>query len=294
MRIVSTKVSEITGIKNIPFFECTEFGLANTLIPNSISFIDDIAFLDELNDNQNINVVFSTKRIAEKVSKKTVLICQDPRFVFYSLYNKINDDYYQKSPNQIDKSAILHPNSFVEDYNVKIGKRSVIGPNVTILSDVEIGDECIVQAGSVLGTEGFEFKRTSQGVLSVKHFGKVIIGNRVEIGANSTIDKGFTFRNTILGNDTKLDNHVHVAHAAQIGRGCFLTASSVVAGSCRIDDNVWLGPNSTISNQIVINEKASVSIGSVVTKNIKANRKVTGNFAIDHFKFLKNQAAKNR
>ena len=147
--------------------------------------------------------------------------------MFYSLYNKINSDDYQKSPNKINKSAILHPNAFVEGHNVKIGKRSVIGPNVTILSDIEIEDECIVQVGTVLGTEGFEFKRTSQGVLSVKHFGRVIIGNRVETGANSTIDKGFTFRNTILGDDTKLDNLVHVAHASQIGRGCFLTASSV-------------------------------------------------------------------
>ncbi|MTI38250.1 DapH/DapD/GlmU-related protein, partial [Fulvivirga lutimaris] len=140
---------------------------------------------------------------------------------------------------------------------------------------------------TVVGSEGFEHKKTTKGILSVKHDGKVIIGKDVYIGALNAISKGFSYRNTIIGDSTKTDNLVHIAHCVQIGERCLLPASSMIAGSTTLEDDVWIGPGSSISSQLTIGKNGFISIGSVVTKNVNMNEKVTGNFAIPHRKFLK-------
>jgi UDP-3-O-[3-hydroxymyristoyl] glucosamine N-acyltransferase LpxD len=151
---------------------------------------------------------------------------------------------------------------------------------------VRIGRGTIVRAGAVLGAEGFEHKRTSRGILSVRHDGEVIIGERVEIGANCAISKGFSFRHTVIDDETRLDNLVHVAHGAQIGKRCFLPASCMIAGSTTIHDDVWIGPNASVSSQVQVGEGAYVTIGAVVTRDVPAGQRMTGNFAVPHAAFL--------
>jgi UDP-3-O-[3-hydroxymyristoyl] glucosamine N-acyltransferase len=161
-----------------------------------------------------------------------------------------------------------------------------VGPNATILPDVVIGNNCYIKSGAVVGSEGFELKRTTQGILNVLHDGKVIIGNDVKVGANSAIHKGFSFRHTVIADDVKIDDLVYIAHAVHIGKGCFLIGNSMISGSTTLKENIWVGPGVTVSSGLIIESNAFLTIGSVVTRNVGKDEKVTGNFAIPHDKFL--------
>lgn len=269
-----------------PVFDC--LGLVDTDKENSLTFIDDIKYQAGLNLNKNITGVICTKDIAVGIdASKIKMVSSDPRFEFYSIQNKLFELNYEKIVSRIGQNCSIHPSAVISEYNVVIGSNVIIEPNVTILENTEIGDNVIVRAGTVIGAEGFEHKRTSKGILSVKHDGKVIIGNKVEIGANCAISKGFVYRNTLVGAETKLDNLVHVAHGVQIGERCFLPACCMIAGSTSIGDDVWVGPGVSVSSQVNIGSGSFLTIGSVVTRNLPDNSKVTGNFAVDHELFIR-------
>jgi acetyltransferase-like isoleucine patch superfamily enzyme len=263
-------------------------GLSNSTLQNTLSFCDNIKFIQEINENDNIGGLFVTKVIKGLITKDNIafIVVDDPRFCFYTLQNYVSQLNYKKVATVIGKNCEIHKSSFVSDFNVIIGNNVIIEPNVTVLADVEINDNVIIRSGTVIGAEGFEHKKTTKGLLAVKHDGRVIIYKNVHIGANNAISKGFSYRNTIIGEDSKTDNLVHIAHGAQIGKRCLLPASCMIAGSVTIEDDVWIGPNASISSQIHIGKSAYISIGAVVTTNIADNKIVSGNFAIDHKKFI--------
>jgi UDP-3-O-[3-hydroxymyristoyl] glucosamine N-acyltransferase len=265
-----------------------KLGPVNSTHSATLSFIDDSKYLDQLNANHNITGVFAEKALASRIIGKSLLLVSDPRYYFFTLFNDLAVRNAVKFESRISGKALIHPKASVSDHNVIIGDNTVIGPNVSILPDVEIGRDCVIQAGAVIGSVGFEYKRTSRGIVPVVHDGKVIIGDKVEVGANTTIDKGFSFRNTIIGDETKLDNLVYVAHAVHIGRGCFVVASAALMGSVTVGEKVWIGPHVTVVPGLTVNDRAFVSVGSVVTKNVEAGLHVTGNFAIPHKVFLDN------
>lgn len=283
-RVISSNVDDS--------FSFSGLGLTNSVNKDSLTFLDDSKYVKELLQNSNIKGVITTSKISTETSWPShfkVIVNEDPRYAFYSLQNEVTNISFKESSfkSTIDSSARIHKTAYIADERVVIGRNVVIEPNVTILEDVEIGDDCVIRAGSVIGSEGFEHKKTSKGLLSVRHDGKVILGNRVEIGALNSISKGFAYRNTIVGDETRTDNLVHIAHGVQIGKRCLFPASCMIAGSCNIEDDVWIGPNASISSQVTIGKNAFVTIGSVVTKDVKEAEKVTGNFAIPHMLFLR-------
>ena len=281
LRVVGINIAEVV------FYEAT--GLINSNSANTLTFIDDKTFLKKLNENSNITGVITNKDLCDSILDKKVYVVTDPRYTFFTLQNNIALTIIEnnKKANEIDESAKIHPSVFIENFNVSIGKNTIIEPNVTIFSDVEIGDDCIIRSGAVIGSEGFEFKKTSKGILGVKHDGAVIIGNNVNIGSNSTICKGFSYRDTIIGNDTKIDNLVQISHCVHIGERCLLPASIMIAGSVTIENDVWIGPGVSISSQLKIQSGSSITLGSVVMRNVLKNQTVTGNWALPHDQFLK-------
>lgn len=253
-----------------------------------LSFMDTEKFIKQMLENKNIKATFVTKNLSYYFDESNIItiICEDPRYYFYKLKNHLAKQNYTKMPSKIASTAIIHPKAYVCQYNVEIGENTIIEPNVNILADVCIGDNCIIRAGSVLGSEGFEYKKTSKGILPIFHDGKVILGDRVEIGANTCIDKGFKNYSTKIGNDVKIDNLCYIAHSTTIDENCLICSCCSINGSVHIGKDTWIGPNSTISNQINVEKNAFISIGSVVTKNVFSNQIVSGNFAIEHSKFL--------
>lgn len=289
MKINNALLKDVVGITLDFELDAAQLGLVNTQEKKSISFIDTSKYIPLLISNNNIETVFTTSEIAQMLpSRLKLIVCDDPRYIYFTLLSYIGKKLYVKFNSIIDSSSIIHETAFISPNNVKIGRNCIIEPKAIIMADVEIGDNCIIRAGAVLGSEGFEHKRTSKGILSVYHDGNVFIDNSVEVGSNSCVDKGYKYRQTIIQSGTKIDNLVHIAHGVQIGKNCFIIASSMIAGSCTIKNNVWIGPNASIAPQIIIDDNAFITLGSVVTKNVGKGEWVSGNFAIPHKKFLEN------
>lgn len=290
MRIDNALLEKVLGLKTWQDFACDNLGLVIHDQPNMLTFVDDERFLQQAANNQNVTAILITEALAPHLASKEIkkIVCEDPRYDYYVLMNYLGAANYRKTPAVIHPTATISPAAWVADYNVQIGERVVVEPNATILPDVVIGDNCIIRAGTVLGSEGFEHKRTTKGMLSVFHDGTVIIGKGVEIGSNCTVDKGFSYRPTSIGDFTRIDNLVHIAHCASIGKRCVIVACSMIAGTATIMDDVWIGPNATISSQIVVENGAFITLGSVVVGGVKEKERVSGNFAVPHKKFLHN------
>ncbi|MDB1921743.1 hypothetical protein PMY56_02205 [Clostridium tertium] len=115
----------------------------------------------------------------------------------------------------------------------------------------------------------------------------VIIGNNVKIQYNSCIDKAlYTWDNTVIGDYSKLDDLVHIEHGVKIGIRCLIASRATFGGRNILGDDSWIGLGAIISNGLILGSKVSISLGSVVTKNLKDEEEVSGNFAINHNKYI--------
>lgn len=170
----------------------------------------------------------------------------------------------------------IHPTAVIEE-GAKIGKNCYIGPHVVIHSCVEVGDNVRIKAGAVIGNEGFGFERDEKGDLfRFPQLGRVIIADGVEVGSNTTIDRG-ALSDTVIGRNTKINNLVHIAHNVRIGANVAITAQVDISGSSVIGGDVWIGPGSTIRDHVTIGDNAYVGIGSNVVKDIPEDEVWCGN-----------------
>lgn len=169
-----------------------------------------------------------------------------------------------------------------------IEKHVTIEPFVCIHENVIIREDSIIRSGSQIGGWGFQFIRQEEDIMLVNHYGRVVIGKNVEIQHNSCVDRAiFPWDSTRIGDHTKIDNLVHIAHCVKIDHGVMVAAGVNIAGSARIKKNAWIGIGVTINNGVTIGENARANIGSVVAASVPDYGSVTGNFAIEHKKFLK-------
>ncbi|WP_084783872.1 UDP-3-O-(3-hydroxymyristoyl)glucosamine N-acyltransferase [Marinobacterium aestuarii] len=265
-------------------------GLLSHRKPKVLVRLYDKNFISALLDNEEISCVITTSGLSNQIPKELgVATCEDPDSVFYELHKyleKSTDFYWSSFETKIDDSVFVHESAHIDKKNVIIGKNTIIEPNATILERSVIGDNCIIRAGCVIGGCGFEPKNVSGRHIVIPHTGGVRIGNNVEIQSNSHVARSVYGGFTEIGEGTKIDGMVHISHNVMIGRNCEIAANAMIAGTVEIGDNVWIGPSSSISSEIRIGDNAYVTIGSTVTKNVAANQRVTGNFAIDHSKYI--------
>ncbi len=231
---------------------------------------------------------------AESLSAVLVIRAHNPRLAFMRLVNAL----FATRP-----EAGVHPSALISA-NARIGKGTHVGPGCTI-GACSIGDDCVlhagvhiydevriadgvtIHAGTTVGSDGFGYERDEDGVpVKFPHLGGVEIEDGVEIGANSVIDRG-TIGDTIIERDAKLDNLVHIAHNVRVGSGSMIAASAVIAGSTSLGNRVWIGPLACVSNGLNVGDDAEVSLGAVVTRDVPAGTRVTGNFAVEHHAFLR-------
>jgi len=187
--------------------------------------------------------------------------------------------------------------------NVKIGKNSHIASNSIIESNVHIGENCIIgsfvmirnsiisnnvyiQDGSKIGVKGFGFIPSKDKNIRTPHVGKVILEEGVEIGANSTIDRG-SLANTVIGKNTFIDNQVHIAHNVQIGKNCMIAGQVGFAGSSTLGDNVVIGGQAGVSGHLNIGNNVKIGGGSGVINDISDNLQVMGYPAVPLKEFIK-------
>ena len=191
---------------------------------------------------------------------------------------------------KIGKEAIIYPLVYVGE-GVEIGDNSMIHPQVSLREGVIIGKGVIIHSGSVIGSDGFGYVESDGKHIKIPQNGGVIIRDRVEIGANTTIDRA-TVGATVIGKGTKIDNLVQIAHNVTIGENCLVVAQVGISGSVRIGDGVTLAGQAGVADHLKIGNGAIVAARSVVIKNIDPGQIVSGFPARDHSKEMKVQALK--
>ena len=175
--------------------------------------------------------------------------------------------------------------------DVVIGKNCRIYPRVVIYDGVKIGNSVIVHAGAVLGSDGFGYSETSDGVFhKIPQIGCLIIENDVEIGANTTIDRG-SLGNTVISRGTKIDNLVQIAHNVILGQNCALAAQSGIAGSCKLGKHVLLGGQAGLAGHLELGDGVIVYAQSGVDKSFDDGKILLGSPAREARETMRQQAA---
>jgi len=185
---------------------------------------------------------------------------------------------------EMGNNTYVGSNSIIES-NVKIGASCVIGSLVTIKNSL-IGDHVHIKDGSKIGTKGFGFIPNKQKNLRTPQIGRVILEDGVEIGANCNVDRG-SVADTIIGNNTFLDNQIQISHNVRIGKNCMIVAQVGIAGSTIIGDNVTIGGKTGISGHLKIGDNVKIGGGSGVINDIPENSKVMGYPSIPLKNFIK-------
>lgn len=164
-----------------------------------------------------------------------------------------------------------------------IGADTVIYPNTTIRERITIGNRCIIHGNVAIGSDGFGFARQDGERAKIPQIGTVVIGDDVEIGSNTAIDRA-TCGVTTIGDGTKIDNLVQIAHNVTIGKHCTLCAKVGIAGSVVIGDNVTFGGGALVNGHIEVGDNVTIGGFSGVTKSVEAGQVVSGFPAIEHEK----------
>lgn len=292
MRVSNSQIfEELSGFtlpKGILFHQ---LGLINSSEPGTLSFAESKAYTEKGFDNPNIVALLLPENLA--LSKNPVsariIPCENPKELFYRLFNRIaNEEIKAREPSKIDSSALIAPSAVIAPYGVTIGANTRIMEGVTIENGVDIGNHCLIEVGTVIGRDGFEFKRINGIQTRIIHNRKVLIGDNVELGHHCVVDKGIFDRDTRIDDDSKIDSHSHIAHATQIGRNNLIASGVLCCGSVTIGNDCWIGPKSVISNGLKVGNKAYVGIGSVVVVDVDDNSRVFGNPASSNYhRYLK-------
>lgn len=169
---------------------------------------------------------------------------------------------------ELGDNVVIGPGCFVGD-NVKIGEGSRLYANVTLYHDTVLGQRCIVHAGAVIGADGFGFARDRDGSwVKIPQVGRVVMGDDVEVGANTTIDRG-ALEDTVIGNDVKIDNLVQIAHNVRVGDHTAIAGCAGIAGSSTVGARCLIGGQAGISGHLTIADDVVVSAWTLVSKSIR-------------------------
>jgi UDP-3-O-[3-hydroxymyristoyl] glucosamine N-acyltransferase len=190
---------------------------------------------------------------------------------------------------KIGENVTLYPGCVIGD-GVSIGEGSVFYPNVVVYRGCIIGDRAVVQAGAIIGGDGFGFAKDGEHWIKIRQIGRVIIGNDVEIGANTSIDRG-ALDDTVIGNGVKLDNQIQIAHNVTIGDHVAMAGCVGVAGSTKIGSRCTVGGAGMIIGHLELADDVHISAGSMVTKNLRQPGQYTSIFPLEaHDTWLRNAA----
>ena len=222
-------------------------------------------------DIQNLTIV-TTAEIRDKLVaasvQATFIVDDDPKLRFARLINE-----GQRVTPFIHESVVI-----LDEESVHIGKNATIYPNVVIYQNTQIGDEVVVHANSVLGFPGFGPVWDEDGAewVMFPQVAGLVIGDKVEIGACTTIQRG-ALQDTVIEGGCRISDHVRIGHGVRIGRDTVVTCCTEISGSVHIGEHVWIGPQTSIRESLTVGDRAVIGIGSNLTKDVPAGMTVVGN-----------------
>lgn len=183
---------------------------------------------------------------------------------------------------RVHASAVVDPTATIGEYSVVragavVGAHAEIRDHVVIGREVEVGAHALIKSHAVVGEEGFGIEKDADGNnFHVPHIGSVRLSAYVEVGNFTTVCSG-TIIPTIVGEYTKIDDHVHIAHNCQIGRNVIITACAEISGSVVIEDDVWIGPNVSVLQGLTLAKDSLLGIGAVAVRSVPENEVRVGN-----------------
>ncbi len=262
-----------------PEFEVTGLNEIHKVREGDLTFVDLEKYYDR-SLHSEATVILLDKEVPCPEGK-ILLISEDP----FSGYVKLVKHFHPFKPANkmiadsavIGEDTVIQPGVFIGE-NVEIGKNCIIHANVTIYDHSVIGDDVIIQSGTIVGGDGFYFKkRAGRSYIhdKLESCGRVVIQEKVEIGANCTIDRGVS-GDTIIGAGTKLDNLVQIGHGAEIGKNCLFAAQVGVGGKSIIEDNVTLWGQVGVSKDLRIESNTVVLAQSGVPSSLKGGKMYFG------------------
>ena len=194
---------------------------------------------------------------------------------------------------QLGENVTIYPNVTILD-ECTIGKNTVIWSGTVVRERCHMGNDCIIHPNATIGADGFGFRPDPQrGLVKIPQIGNVILGNNVEIGANTCVDRG-KFSSTVLGDGCKIDNLIQIGHNSKLGRFCIMAGQSGLAGSVTLGNGVLIGGSASITDHVTIGDGAIIGGGSGVTKDIPGGKTMLGYPAIEARDALKQWAILKR
>jgi UDP-3-O-[3-hydroxymyristoyl] glucosamine N-acyltransferase len=303
---------ELIGDTNILINSVASLESANK---NSVSFFNNTKYLSLLKNTKAALVILDRKSSGHYAGAR--IVADNPYLYFAKISRLLNPIKILKK--EIHKSAIIHstcklgrdiyigPNVIIEE-NVSIangvtihggviiesdnviGDNSIIHPNVVLKTNTIIGKNCTIYAGAVIGSDGFGYAKDNDKWLAIPQIGKVVLGDNVDIGSNSTIDRG-TLDDTIISSGVKIDNLVQIGHNCIIGENTIIAGCVGIAGSAKIGKNCAIGGAAMILGHLSITDNVTISPGSMITRSINKSGTYTALMPFqDHEAWLKTAA----
>ena len=282
---------------------------------NSISFFNNPKYSDLLKNTKAAVVIVNKESLSSRAG--ACIVIDNPYLYFAKVSQLLNPSKILKK--EIHKSAIIHPScklgqeiyvgpnvviegnvsledgviihagSMIEADSV-IGNSSVIHSRVVIKANTIIGKNCTLYAGCVIGSDGFGYAKDDGKWLAIPQIGRVILGDNVDIGSNSTIDRG-ALDDTIISSGVKIDNLVQIGHNCMIGENTIIAGCVGIAGSAKVGKNCAIGGAAMILGHLSITDNVTISPGSMITRSIKTPGTYTALMPFqDHEAWLKTAA----
>ena len=302
---------EVEGNPKAEIFELAKIENAKK---GSLTFLSNPKYTPYIYKTKASAIIVNKNLVLEDNLKSTLIRVNNPYESFSTLL-----DYYKKvtvertgvsSSAEIHESVKIESNCYIGSMtliekgsevskNVKIFPHVYIGPNVTIgegsvifagakiMEDTVIGKNCVIHSGAVIGSDGFGFAPQENGAYKkIAHTGRVVLGENVDVGANSTIDKA-TLGDTFIGDGVKLDNQIQIAHNVKIGSNTVIAGQTGIAGSAKIGRNCVIGGQVGIVGHITIGDNVKVQGQSGIISNVENNAVVQGTPAFSYNSYSK-------
>ncbi|PIF78653.1 UDP-3-O-[3-hydroxymyristoyl] glucosamine N-acyltransferase [Variovorax sp. 54] len=259
--------------------------------PDALSFLSHPKYQQELAASKAACVIVSPAMREAAAARGAYIVTPDPYYYFARLTQLWKAHHARPEADRIHPSAVIHPEAQVDatarvgalcvvERGARIGAGTVLKSRVTVSEDCTIGERCLLHPGVVIGADGFGLAPHQGAWVKIEQLGAVRIGNDVEIGANTCIDRG-ALDDTVIEDGVKLDNLIQIGHNVRVGKHTAMAGCVGVAGSATIGANCTFGGGAIVLGHLTVADGVHVSAATVVTRSIRKAGQYTGMFPID-------------
>jgi UDP-3-O-[3-hydroxymyristoyl] glucosamine N-acyltransferase len=259
--------------------------------PDALSFLSHPKYQQELAASKAACVIVSPAMREAAAARGAFIVTPDPYFYFARLTQLWKAHHARPEADRIHPSAVIHAEAQVDatarigalcvvERGARIGAGTVLKSRVTVSEDCFIGERCLLHPGVVIGADGFGLAPHEGRWVKIEQLGAVRIGNDVEIGANTCIDRG-ALDDTVIEDGVKLDNLIQIGHNVRVGKNTAMAGCVGVAGSATIGANCTFGGGAIVLGHLTVADGVHISAATVVTRSIHKAGQYTGMFPID-------------